>query len=92
MTKLDSMGLPLLQITKLQILIEALKYSTFMRTYAVRMTLFVIPTKSHEGWTSDLADALQYMVLGINISSRMSKSSSNRSSRRHSIYLKWEKK
>lgn len=89
LTKLDSMGQPLLQITKnCKFLIEALKYNYIYENVrgkndVVRDT----PTKSHEGWTSDLADALQYMVLGINISSRMSKSSSNRSSRRHSRFI-----
>ena len=89
LTKLDSMGQPLLQITKnCKFLIEALKYNYIYENVrgkndVVRDT----PTKSHEGWTSDLADALQYMVLGINISSRMSKSSSSRSSRRHSRFI-----
>lgn len=83
------MGQPLLQITKnCKFLIEALKYNYIYENVrgkndVVRDT----PTKSHEGWTSDLADALQYMVLGINISSRMSKSSSSRSSRRHSRFI-----
>ena len=89
LTKLDGTGQPLLQITKnCKFLIEALKYNYIYESVrgkndVVRDT----PTKSHQGWTSDLADALQYMVLGVNMMSRFSRNNRPRSSRRHTRYI-----
>lgn len=70
--RLDRSGEPQLQITEnCKFLIEALKYNYIYeqvrgRNDIVRDT----PTKSHEGWCSDLCDALGYMCMHHNIVSR----------------------
>lgn len=73
MTRLDRSGHPMLQITEnCKFLIEALKYNYIFeqvrgRNDMVRDT----PTKSHEGWCSDLCDALGYMCMHHNIVTRI---------------------
>lgn len=73
LTSLDSMGYPKLQISsKCNYLLAAIQHDYVFETIrggsgAVRD----VPTKSHEGWCSDLCDALQYLCLGMsyNVSS-----------------------
>lgn len=71
LTSLDSMGYPKLQISSnCKYLLAALKHDYVYETIrggngAVRD----VPTKSHEGWVSDLCDALQYLCLGLSYNS-----------------------
>lgn len=73
LTKLDRSGEPMLQVTEnCKYLIEALKYNYIYeqvrgRNDIVRDT----PTKSHEGWCSDLCDALGYLCMHHNMVSRV---------------------
>lgn len=73
LTKLDRSGEPMLQITdNCKFLIEAIKYNYIYESVrgkndVVRDT----PTKSHEGWCSDLCDALGYLCMYHNVISRM---------------------
>ena len=82
--QLDGSGQPMLQITEnCKFLIEALKYNYIYeqvrgRNDAVRDT----PTKSHEGWTSDLADSLQYICLYTGLISRARPRTTRSASRR----------
>lgn len=67
LTSLDSMGYPKLQISdECKFLLAAMQHDYVYEAIrggngAVRD----IPTKTHEGWCSDLADALQYVCLGL---------------------------
>ncbi len=84
LTKLDRAGEPMLQITEnCRFLIEGIKYNYIYesvrgRNDVVRDT----PTKSHEGWVSDLLDSLGYLSMYMNLVSRSYKSNARSSTRR----------
>lgn len=83
LTKLDSSGQPQLQISdNCRFLIEGIKYNYIYENVQgkngiVRDT----PTKSHEGWVSDLCDSLGYLAMHHNAVNRVVKKHS-RSTRR----------
>lgn len=84
LTKLDRSGQPMFQVTEnCKYFIEAIKYNYIYESVrgkndVVRDT----PTKSHEGWCSDLIDSCQYALMGYNIMSRMSQRPKNHSAKR----------
>lgn len=84
LTKLDRGGQPMFQVTEnCKYFIEAIKYNYIYESVrgkndVVRDT----PTKSHEGWCSDLIDSCQYALMGYNILSRMSQRPKNHSTKR----------
>lgn len=71
LTSLDTMGYPKLQLSSTCLYtIAAMKHDYIFESIrggngAVRD----VPTKTHEGWCSDLADALQYLCLGLSYNS-----------------------
>lgn len=84
MKKLDRSGQPQLQITdNCKYLIQALKYDYVYESVRGRNDVVKdTPTKTHVGWASDLADALQYMCLYTGLVNRISNKSHRSSSRR----------
>ena len=84
LTKLDRSGQPQLQITdNCKYLIRALKYDYVFESVRGRNDVVKdTPTKSHEGWVSDLADATQYMCLYTGIVNRLSQKSHRSSTKR----------
>jgi len=68
LTHLDSNGLPALQISdNCKYLIDAVGSKYIYETVRGRNDVVRdIPTKTHEGWASDLCDALQYLCAGYN--------------------------
>lgn len=75
LTKLDRTGEPMLQITdNCKLLIEAIKYNYIYESVkgkndVVRDT----PTKSHDGWCSDLCDSLGYLCMYHNLVTRITR-------------------
>ena len=67
LTSLDSMGYPKLQISdSCAYLLAAMEHDyVFEAIRGGNGAVRDIPTKSHEGWCSDLCDALQYICLGL---------------------------
>ena len=84
MKKLDKSGQPQLQITdNCKYLIQALKYDYVYESVRGRNDVVKdTPTKTHVGWASDLADALQYLCLYTGLVNRISNKSHRISSRR----------
>lgn len=84
LTKLDGRGEPMLQITdNCKFLIEGIKYNYIYEQIRGRAdTVRDTPTKSHEGWVSDLCDALGYLCMYHNTVSRMNIRPARSSTRR----------
>lgn len=68
LTRLDDEGRPSILITdNCKYLIEAISSTYIYETVRGRNDVVRdVPTKTHEGWASDLCDALQYLCLGYN--------------------------
>ena len=88
LTKLDRSGEPHLQITSnCRYLIEAVKYNYIYEQVRGRNDVVKdTPTKSHENWTSDICDSLQYVCLGYGLVSRM-RQKPNRSSTKRARFI-----
>ena len=84
LTKLDRAGEPMLQITSnCKFLIEGIKYNYIYENVRGRNDVVRdIPTKSHEGWVSDLCDALSYACMHHNLVSRVYTSNARSSKKR----------
>ena len=88
LTKLDSRGEPQLQITKnCSYLIAAFKYHYVYEQVRGRNDIVKdTPTKTHEGWASDLSDACQYLCLYTGIRSRV-RQQANRSNKPRARFI-----
>lgn len=84
LTKLDKTGQPQLQITSnCKYLIDALKYTyVFESVRGKNDVVRDTPTKTHEGWASDLADATAYLCLYTGLLSRYKQKTRKSSTRR----------
>lgn len=88
LTKLDKSGEPQLQITdNCRYLIEGIKYNYIYESVRGRYDMVRdTPTKSHDGWVSDLLDALGYLSMYHNLVSYMGRKS-NRSSTKRARFI-----
>lgn len=84
LTKLDRSGNPMLQVTKnCKYLIAAMKYNYVYESVRGRNGVFKdTPTKTHEGWASDLCDALTYKCLYTGLKNRMQTKTTRSSTKR----------
>lgn len=84
LTRLDRRGEPMLQITdNCKYLIEALKYNYIYESVKGRNDMVRdTPTKSHENWVSDLADAAMYLSMHHNLVSFFGKRERRSSTKR----------